>query len=76
MEIRKKVQDIIRDVTDNESIELYDEMTDNDIEDYDSMSHIDTLLRIENEMDIKFTPEEIVSSKDIGTLIRIIEEKL
>lgn len=76
MDVKEKIQNIIRDVTSNEGLELYDDMTEDDIENYDSMSHIDTILRIEDEMDIRFTPEEIVSPKDMGSFIRMIEDKM
>lgn len=76
MDVKEKIQDIIRDVTSNDGLELYDDMTEDDIEDYDSMTHIDTMLRIEEEMHIKFTPEEIVSSKDMGSLIKMVEDKM
>jgi len=76
MEVKEKIQNIIRNVTNDETLELHEDMTEDDIENYDSLSHIDTILRIEDEMDIRFTPDEIESSKNIGDFIKIVEDKL
>ena len=53
MDTKQKLQDIFRDVFDDDEIELFDEMTSDDVEDWDSLSHVNLILRIEKEFNEK-----------------------
>lgn len=76
IEITEKLQDIFRDVFDDESIVLFDDMTSDDVEDWDSLSHINLISDIETKFDITFSTEEILNAKNVGEFIAIIEAKL
>ncbi len=75
-EILVKVQDVFRDVLDNEELELQETMSAGDIEDYDSLSHIQLVVAIEKSFGIKFTSKEIMSWDNIGSMIDSMESKL
>lgn len=75
IDITKKLQKIFRDVFDDDSIEIFDEMTADDVEDWDSLSHINLINDIEANFGITFTTEEIVSAKNVGEFIELIERK-
>lgn len=75
-EITEKLQEILRDVFDDETIVLFDGMTSDDVEDWDSLSHINLITDIEAQFGIIFTTEEIVDTKNVGEFIRVIEGKL
>ena len=74
-EITEKLQGIFRDVFDDETIVLFDGMTSDDVEDWDSLSHINLITDIEAQFGITFTTEEIVGTKNVGEFIRVIEGK-
>lgn len=74
-EILSRVQDIFRDVLDNEEIELTDATVADDIEEWDSLSHIQLIVAIEKDFQIKFTSKEILSWKNIGELVDCIQSK-
>lgn len=76
MDVKAKLQEIFRDVFDDDEIELFDEMTSADVEDWDSLSHVDLIMRIEKEFGIKFTVDEITNTENVGQFISIIEKKL
>lgn len=75
MEIREKLQKVFRDIFDDESIELFDEMTADDIEDWDSLMHVNLVVSIEQEFNIKFTIEEVMKVKNVGEFIIMIKDK-
>lgn len=75
-EILKNVQDIFRDVLDNEEIELTQVTTANDIEEWDSLSHIQLIVAIEKEFRIKFTSKEILSWSNVGEMMECIAQRL
>ena len=74
-EILEKVQDIFRDVLDNEDIELTPETTADDIDEWDSLSHIQLIVAIEKALGVKFTSKEITSWSNVGEMIDCIQTK-
>ena len=76
MDVRGELQQIFRDLFDDERIVIFDEMTADDIEDWDSLAHINLINDIEARFRIKFTTKEILSAKNVGEFIRLIEEKI
>lgn len=75
-DITAKLQDIFRDVFDDETIILSDDMTSDDIEDWDSLSHINLIVEIEAAFDISLTTIESIEAQNVGELIDIIQKKL
>ena len=75
-EILSKLQDIFRDILDDENIVLENETTADDIEGWDSLSHIQIVHEVESEFGIKFTAYESSSWIDIEELIDCIAKKI
>jgi len=71
-EILKKLQDIFKDLLEDEDIEFSYKTTSNDIEGWDSINHILLIVEIEKEFNFKFKLEEMRSFKNIGELCDII----
>lgn len=47
-----------------------------DLSQWDSMSHLNLIIDIENEFNISFSNEEIVTIIDFKSLLKIIENKI
>ena len=75
-DILSKVQNIFRDVLDEENISLTSQTTANDIEEWDSLTHIQLVVAIEKSFMIKFTSKEILSWKNVGEMVETIHAKL
>lgn len=63
------------DILDNEDILLTNDTTAADVEDWDSLNHIQLIVAIENKFKIKFTTAEIHSLKNVGELVDCITKK-
>lgn len=74
-EILEEVQEIFRDVLENEEIVLTPETTANDVDDWDSLSHIQLIVAIEKKFKIKFTSKEILSWNNIAEMTDSIASK-
>lgn len=72
----ERLQEIFRDVFEDETIVLTEEMTAADIEDWDSLMQITLTMEVEQAFDIKFTTDDIVKMKNVGDFVKAIEERL
>ena len=72
----KKVNEIFCDELDNEDIVLNDDTTADDVEEWDSLSHVQLIVAIEKAFGIKFTSNEILSWSNVGQLVDSIENRL
>ena len=75
-EILNLVQEIFRDILDNEDIVLTNETTANDVEEWDSLSHIQLIVAIEKHFKLKFTSLEIMKWKNMGEMIDTIYQRI
>ena len=75
-DIHERLQDIFRDVFDDDGLTINDSTTSSDIEDWDSLAHIQLITAIEKEFGIKFTLKEAVSAENVGEFTELIESKL
>ena len=76
MDILKRLEVIFRDVFDDENIILTNETTANDIEDWDSLAQINLIIAIKKEFKINFDLEEVSKYKNVGDMVKAIENKL
>lgn len=75
-EIFEKLNEIFIDVLDLDECELTDATSASDIEEWDSLSHIQLIVAIEKEFKIKFTSLEIMKWANVGEMVNSMEEKL
>jgi acyl carrier protein len=66
---------VFQDVFDDDTLEIRPEMTADDVEDWDSLTHINLITAVEKEFKVKFTTAEVTGMKNVGDLIALIEKK-
>jgi len=74
-QVSEEVQEIFRDIFDDESLVIENNTTAEDIEEWDSLNHINLISAIEKEFNIHFALGELQSLKDVGVMIDMITEK-
>lgn len=74
--ILEEVQEIFRDVFDDESLVITAETNAEDIEDWDSLSHIRLVVAIEKHFAIKFAFGELQTLKNVGEMLELLQEKI
>ena len=75
-EILNRMNIVISDILDLKELSLSKNMVASDIEGWDSLNHINIIVAMENEFNIKFTLNDIKNLKNIGDLIQLVENKI
>ena len=79
-DIHNRLQEIFRDVFDDDAIVLTDDLSAKDIDGWDSLQHINLIIAVEKRFGIRFATAEISRLKEpgqnIGAFIRFLAEKL
>lgn len=75
-EIRKVVENIFIEITENAAISLSDATTSDDIEEWDSIVHIQLIVEMEARFGISFTAEEIGGYGNVGQMLDGVAAKM
>ena len=70
----KRLTNVFREVFDDDTIELTDETTSDDIGDWDSFEHINLIVAVESEFNFKIPMGKVVTMKNVGEMVDIILE--
>ena len=71
-DIYKRLNEVFRDVFDDDSITVTPSTTADDIEDWDSMEHINLIGAVESEFGVRFKMGEVSGMKNVGEMAAII----
>lgn len=74
--IEEKLTQIFRTVFNEPTLNITPATTANDVDAWDSLSHLNMISVVEKEFGIKFKLKDLVKLKNVGDLIHIIEVKL
>ena len=75
-EIYEQLNEVFRDVFDDEDITVNDATTADDIEDWDSLEHINLIVAVEKKFNIKFNMGEVNKFKNVGEMVDAIIAKM
>lgn len=75
-EIYAALAPVFQDVFDDETLVPHAEMTADDVEEWDSLSHIRLILSVEKAFGIRVATGELAQLKTVGDLTRLIRAKL
>ena len=71
----EQLNEVFRDVFDDESLTVNANTTAADIEDWDSLSHITLISAVEDEFGMKFSMKEVVEMKNVGEMAAIVAQR-
>jgi len=74
-EILRTVNAVFIDILDNEDIVLTEATTAADVDDWDSLNHIQLVVAIERQFKIRFTAREIQGWNSVGEMVNSISSK-
>ncbi|TPN89115.1 acyl carrier protein [Aquimarina algicola] len=75
-DILKKVREAFISVLEHENFELKDETTANDVDGWESITHMMIISEVEKQFNIKFKLMDLMNMNNVGDLIKTIESEL
>ena len=75
-ELLQKVEEVCRDIFEDDQLTVSEETSAADIEGWDSLTHLSLISELEEVFDIAFTLDETTGSKKLGDLISAIERHI
>ena len=71
-EVFERLNKVFQEVFDDETIEVNDDTTSEDIDDWDSFEHINLIVAVEEEFSIKIPMGKVVTMENVGEMADII----
>jgi acyl carrier protein len=75
-EIMEVLTGLFREILDEPALVLREDLTAADVENWDSLNHIDLIVAVERRFGVKFTTREVNSLKNVGELAALTQMKL
>ena len=74
-EIFERLDEIFQDEFDDDTIHVTDATVADDIEDWDSLEHINLIVALEEEFGMKFTMGEVTGMANVGEMVDILLQR-
>lgn len=74
-EILNEISKVFADTLDEDNITLSESTTADDVEGWDSLTHVQLVVAVERKFKVRFTAKEIQSWKNVGEMIDSITSK-
>ena len=74
-EILKQINGIFHDTLDDETLVIKEPTQASDVDEWDSLTHIQLVVAVEKNFKIRFTSKEIQSWNNVGEMIDCIQQK-
>jgi acyl carrier protein len=75
MDTLTHLQDVFRNIFDEEALTISRETTAQDIEAWDSVQNVTLMLEVETEFGVRFSTSEMAYLKNVGDLVDLVEKK-
>jgi acyl carrier protein len=71
VEVLARLANIVRDVLDNDDVELSMETVPTDVEGWDSLAHVSIVVAVERAFKVRFTTQQIEKLQSVGDIVRL-----
>lgn len=76
MVLQERLNQIFCEVFEDDDIKISLDTTADDIDGWDSLSHVNLIITIEFKFNIKFSHKELLTFKNVGDLMNSIHSKI
>ena len=75
MEIKNRLEQVFRKLFNNNAIEIQPATVADDVDGWDSITHLELIMAVEKEFNIEITGFDVMNLKNVGDLINLIQRK-
>ncbi len=75
-QVYEKLTGIFTDVFGDDDLKLTPQLTADDVDEWDSLTHIRLVISVEKAFGVKFSASEIGALKNVGEFVQLINSKL
>ena len=72
----KRLEKVVREIFSLNNERIEDSWTSDDIFEWDSLGHLNLIMAVEKEFDVKFEIEEMLQIKTLGDIDDILKKKI
>lgn len=76
MNILERIQQLFKDIFDNEELIVTEATVAADVEDWDSFAQMQIIMGIEDMFGIKFSTDEVTEFKNVGDVVKTVEKHI
>jgi acyl carrier protein len=74
-ETLEQLNEVFQEVFEDDDLQVQSQTSAKDIDDWDSLMHVNLVLAVESRFDVRFTSTEVAGLKDVGELLELVEKK-
>ncbi len=74
--VHERALAVFREIFEDDTLEIHDDMVASDVEDWDSFNHITLVMSLEEEFGLRFATREVMGWRNVGEMLRSVEAKL
>lgn len=75
-EVLSKMTEIVKEVLDLDELTLTEATTASEVEDWDSIMHVEIIVAVEEEFNVKFSTLEIEKFETVGDIVGLTNQKI
>ncbi len=75
-EIFLGIVEILKDIFDDDELEIEESTSSEDIEDWDSLEYINIIVAVEKRFKVKFSVDDIKNIENVGAMVNLVERKM
>jgi acyl carrier protein len=73
--LTERLNEVFRDVFDDDAIRIFPEMTARDIDEWDSLKHITLVLAVEKAFSVRLKAAEVGALENVGQMVELLHKR-
>lgn len=72
----EQLNEVFQEVFEDDDLQVQPQTSAKDIDEWDSLMHVNLVLAVESRFGVRFTSTEVAALKDVGEMADLVQKKL